>query len=121
MATSTQDPYIIKLNRDEGVLMSDILLGTITAVNASSKTVDVTLSEPYTPRTKETNYGKLQNYGYEGIEENPITDLTDVPVIYNCKESIQDPMAVFNVNDNVLIMASNNAFFCVGFPEYRFF
>lgn len=118
MPISTENPYTIKLSADEALLMHDVIEGTITAIDRDNKTVDVTLDEPYYPRDYETNYGKLEKYKkYEHLDIEPITEISGAKIIYNCRDENEDPSNAFHVGDNVLIVAVNEEYFCVGFPD----
>ena len=118
MPKSTENPYTIQLDPAEAVLMHDVIEGTITSVDRDNKTVDVVLDEPYYPRNYETDYGKLEKHKkYEHLGIDPITEISGAKIIYNCKDEHEDPSNAFRENDKVLIVAVNEEYFCVGFPD----
>ncbi len=117
MSSYSQDPYKIFMEVKEGVLMHDLLEGTITSVDGNSKTVNVTLSKPYYPRNDFTDYGKVQETGYAAGGSSPVINLSDVPIIYNCRQEDMNPSNAFREGDTVMILAVNGDYYCAGFKD----
>ena len=117
MAYFETDPYKVIMSTHEGVLMHDVIEGRVTAVDRDNKTVDVELNEPYYPRTESSHFGQIQEYGYKHGGSEPVNQLSNIPIVYNCKSPDQNPANAFNQNDDVLVLAVNGSYFCVGFTD----
>lgn len=105
-------------DQPKAVLTHDVIEGTVTSVDATAKTLSVDLDQPYKPRSLSTDFGKVQQKGYDGLPSTPeVTQLTDVEIVYNCETAPENPAGAFTVGLKCLILAIGTDYFAVGFPD----